>query len=351
MKSYIFSLLIVVPFIINGQISITQSDMPSAGDTIRTSSTFDVGFIDFEETGSDFTWDFTSMSPFSQSVDTFVSVSETPFFYQILFFLTANLAQQEFEFDQFPGFQITDSYRYYKNSSSSFKEVGFGVSLNGIPLPNLYDDADVIYDFPVEIGNVDSSMANYDFQVPGLGYYGGWKKRKNNVDGWGTVITPYGSFEVIRLKTEIIQYDSLYIDSLGFGLPIYQELTEYKWLGKEKGLPLVHVSDNGIIQTISYIDSVRNIFTNNIPIVEEHKLEIYPNPAYDQVHLSLDLPAGELIRIELINVKGERVLEQKAQLQGTELILPLDRSRFSDGTYFLNVRWDQGGSSGKLILK
>lgn len=311
--------------------------MPSEGDTIRTSSTINIGFIDFEETGPDYTWDFTSLIPFTQSVDSFVAVSETPLFYQLLFFFTANLAQQEFEFDQFPGFEITDSYRFYKNSSASFKEVGFGVSLNGIPLPTLYDDADVIYKFPVEYENVDSSYSSYDFSIPGLGYYGGWKKRKNEVDGWGEVSTPYGTFEALRMKTYVYQYDSLYIDSLGFGLPIYRELTEYRWLSEDQGLPILQVTDNGILQTAAYIDSVRTILAVAAEDISEQKLHVYPNPVSSSINVQTNLPVGKDYHVELFNLQGQRVFVQNGIITDPTLTIHLKGKNITSGNYTMKL--------------
>lgn len=330
-------ILVALPLLSIAQISINNSDMPSEGDTIRTSSTINIGFIDFEETGPDYTWDFTSLIPFTQSVDSFVAVSETPLFYQLLFFFTANLAQQEFEFDQFPGFEITDSYRFYKNSSASFKEVGFGVSLNGIPLPTLYDDADVIYKFPVEYENVDSSYSSYDFSIPGLGYYGGWKKRKNEVDGWGEVSTPYGTFEALRMKTYVYQYDSLYIDSLGFGLPIYRELTEYRWLSEDQGLPILQVTDNGILQTAAYIDSVRTILAVAAEDISEQKLHVYPNPVSSSINVQTNLPVGKDYHVELFNLQGQRVFVQNGIITDPTLTIHLKGKNITSGNYTMKL--------------
>jgi hypothetical protein len=295
---------------INAQIVIDQSDMPSAGDTIRQSASIDFGFLNYEETGNDFTWDFTGLMPFSQSVDTFVSVQETPWLYQLVFFTSSNLAQKLIEFDQFPGFQVTDAYNYFKNSSSDYRLVGNAVTLNGIPIPNKFQNPDIIYRFPLAIGNLDSSQSSYEISIPGLGYTGGWKKRVNLADGWGTLITPFGSFEVIRIKSEIIQYDSIYIDSLGFGLPVTREYTEYKWLGQDFGVPLCTVVDDGIIPTISYIDSVRDLMIAREDEIMDHKTtRIFPNPVRDEMVIELYLNSPHDLQIEIYSLSGARSTE------------------------------------------
>ncbi len=262
-----------------GQITITSSDMPEPGDTIRQSTSVDIGLVNYEQTGNDFTWDFSALTPFSQRVDTFVSVGETPWLYQILFFTSANMAQPGISFDQLPGIEVTDYYNYFKNSSSDFRSVGFGITFTGIPIPNKFDEPDKIYQFPIQTGNVDSSYSVHSIGLPSLGYYGGWKKRVNYTDGWGTLTTPYGTFETLRIKSVVQQFDSIYLDSLGFGIPFYQEFVEYKWLGNGHGLPLCTVKDDGILQTITYIDSVRNLSVGIPDSKLQTNVDIFPNPA------------------------------------------------------------------------
>jgi len=292
------------------QITIDQNDMPQEGDTIRLSSSIDFGNINFEETGNDFEWDFSGLTFLTQRVDTFVSISQTPWIYQLVFLLSANLASPGQDFDQLPGFAVTDYFNYYKNSSSQYKSVGFGVTLNSIPIPNKFDDPDVIFRFPLSVGDVDSSLSNYDLGLPGIGYYGGWKKRVNTVDGWGELTTPYGTFETIRIKSDIIQYDSLYIDSLGFGFPIERIFTEYKWLGKNFGLPLCIVVDDGLLPTIEYLDSARTLITDISPLeFPGTELTISPNPFDQNLKLDFFLTEDALVDVSLYGIDGSKIAD------------------------------------------
>jgi len=114
--------------------------MSAPGDTIRQSTSVDMRMLNFQEIGNDFSWGFSTLTPFSQTVDTFVNIGETPWLYQILFLTSANLAQPGMNFDQLPGVEVTDYFNYYKNSSSDFRSVGFGITLMGIPIPNKFDE-------------------------------------------------------------------------------------------------------------------------------------------------------------------------------------------------------------------
>lgn len=347
-------LVVVVFLLINhcfyGQVVIDQYDMPGPGDTIRVSQTVNLGAIDLEETGPDQVWDFTSLFPVFQSVDSFVAVNQTPFVYQLFFFLTADLAQRQAQFNQFQGFQVTDSYRFLNTSTTAYREVGFGVTINGIPLPTLYDDPDVIYNFPLSAGSVDSATSNYTFSIPGIAYFGGWKKRKNTVDGWGTLTTPYGTFETLRLKSEILQFDSIYIDSLGFGFPVTQEYTEYKWLATEMGIPVVEVVDNGLIQSVTYIDSLRNIFTGIEPVDPGTPFQLYPNPAKEQVSLYVDTMPGSACRIELFDISGLLVFSKEGIAEEGVTVIDLEPYQLKPGLYFVLFSVNELVWKRKLIV-
>jgi len=308
----IITIILVLLFqgMLYSQITIDDDDMPQAGDTIRLSTTIDIGDINYEETGSDFEWDFSELTFLTQRVDTFVSVSETPWIYQLIFLLSANLASPGQNFDQLPGFQVTDYFNFYNISNSNYKSVGFGVTLNGIPIPNKFNDADIIYQFPLSAGDIDSSLSTYAMDIPGLGYYGGWKKRKNYADGWGELTTPYGTFETIRVKSDITQYDSLFIDSLGFGIPILRNFTEYKWLGKDFGLPLCTVTDDGLLPMIEYIDSARSSLINIATLnIHDTRITVSPNPFNQSLTVSLSPLKDTPLSISLYKLNGVKVAE------------------------------------------
>jgi hypothetical protein len=340
-----------VPFVSWAQIVINQSDMPVPGDTLRTSLSVNTGAYDFSVSGPDYTWDYQDLSPFSQSVASYAAVTSTPFAYQLFFLFTSNLALEEPEFDQFQGFEVTDTYRFFNNENGSYREVGLAFTLNGLPLPTVYENPDIIYQFPLQAGQLDSSLSSFSFDIPGLGYYGGWKKRKNTVDGWGTLKTPYGTFETLRLKAEIQQYDSLYIDSLGMGIPIYQEQTEYKWLGNEIGIPLLTVVDNGILQTIQYRDSVRNVFTFAVPSeVLEQSVRIYPNPVRGDVTIHTGFQKARMLEVVLYDLTGRQVYMDKRRV-GDRAVLPQSRTKNLKGTYILKLMWEKGIKTEKLVFQ
>lgn len=347
--------LLFGPLFLFSQIIIDDDDMPQEGDTIRLSTSIDLGMLNYEETGTDFLWDFSSLTAFSQNVDTFVSVQQTPWVYQVVFFLSSNLAQPMQSFDQIPGFEVTEAYEFLKNSSNDYRSTGYGVTLSGIPIPNKFDEPDIIYQFPVEYGNIDSSMSEHEIDIPLLGYLGGWKKRVNQVDGWGTLVTPYGSFETVRVKSQIQQFDSIYIDSLGFGIPILRNFTEYKWLGNDFGLPLCTVTDDGLLPTINYIDSVRTLFVSQPEFISEDLgIQIYPNPTRDNLSIDLYLEKPSEIEVTLRTISGRAIFEPMnfRNKSGTvSKCISLDQYNLKEGTYIMYIRIDDNEFVRKIIYQ
>jgi hypothetical protein len=292
-----------------GQVTITTNDMPSPGDTIRKSQAITTAGVDYTLSGPNYDWDFSGLNLLLQNVDEYKSVSEVPFLYQLVFIpgFVANLAQEYPGLDTL-GLPLTDPYRFFKNSSSSFTDVGFALTVSDIPLPLKFDNADVMYKFPMNYGNADSSISGLDFGIPDLGFISVDRKRVNEVDGWGSLTTSYGTFDVLRLKSMVWETDSIYIDSIGFGTALERNYTEYKWLGNGFAAPLLQVTEEGVLLTVSWIDS---IFDPSVDIAEEQLaksgFQIAPNPLISEGMVSVNMSASGAAEIAVYNVSGAHV--------------------------------------------
>ena len=253
----LFSFFFLFSGISFSQIVITKNDMPVAGDTLRTSITYTIT-NDYTLTGPNYTWDFSNLQPLNQKIDSFVSKSQTPLLYQI-YFSNATLASPQPDISLIPNLPITDVFEFYKSSTASFSDLGYGVTVSGAPIPLKYDNPEIYYKFPLTYGNpMDSSLSSFSFGVPDLGYISTVRKRINVVDGWGTLTTPFGTFQTLRVKSEVFSHDSIYVDSLNYGTAIDRHITEYKWLGTNQRIPLLQINSEGLITTVTYRDLPRN---------------------------------------------------------------------------------------------
>ena len=347
--------LLISAFQLSAQISIDKTDMPSPGDIVTTSTGLNPDFINYQETGEDYIWDFLELTPVSQSIDTFLSLNDVSFIYGWAFVGSANLVNKESNPIPIPNFPITDFYTFYNNTNNYFGIAGEGYTLYGIPIPLEFDSPDILYQFPMDYGNTGNSYAEYAFGIPNYGYIRKEVSRSNTVDGWGTLITPYGTFEVLRLKSEVTQFDSIYVDSLGIGLPIYREYTEYRWLGKEQKIPLLQITSSLGGAIVTYIDSVRfNPSTiNNNSYFDSEEVKIFPNPAHNLINISFELLSNSDIEIEIYDMAGIKVADKTtlSHTPGTVTIkMNLRKFNLSNGIYFIKIISANQQTTKKVIL-
>ncbi len=239
------------------QIIVDVNDMPAEGDTLRASVALNIP-DGFEKTGADTTWNFGMLQPVNQKIDSFVAVSATPPAYWFFFIpgIETNLASPRTS-GLIPGIPMTNAFNFYNKTPSAFNDLGFAVTVQGIPLPLKYDKPDKYYSLPFTYNDAWTSESSIVFNIPSIAYYGSQRTRTNTVDGWGTLITPYGSFQTLRVKSRILQFDSIFIDSLGVGIGINREIMEYKWMGKTEGIPLLTITEEGPIISATYRDIPR----------------------------------------------------------------------------------------------
>ena len=251
-------LLLFLPVGVYSQIVIDQNDMPNAGDTLRVSMTSNVP-DNFSLTGQDMTWDFSMLEAMSQRVDTFVMASSTPPEYWLYFFpgLTFNLASPQGTSEFFPGFPLTQAFTFYKKTSDAFVDNGFAFKIQGVPVAAKYDVPDKYYAFPIDTNAAWASASSVALEFPGMFYFSTQRARTSFVDGWGTVITPFGSFESIRVRSDLVQHDSIFIESMAFGIGMDRNITEFKWMAETMGIPVLQVNSEGLLTTATYRDTPR----------------------------------------------------------------------------------------------
>lgn len=269
------------------QITITEADMPSAGDTVRywnTTTLQDVG-----DTGPDHVWDFSSLVAGLEGGDTMVTVGSTPIAYQFFFNNSLLYPEHKASFAQrgqaigFHGFSLSNLFDYYKKDGSGYRNVGFGANINGVPASVRRIPVDWIYRFPMNYGDEDSSISHFQISVPLLGFFGQDQMRHNEVDGWGTLILPTDTFQVLRVKSTLSRRDTVYIDqfSMGFAVP-EPESVEYKWIAQGMDAPVLQVTTvAGVNTVVRFWYDPEDITTGVMENGGAVEGRMWPNPAGD----------------------------------------------------------------------
>lgn len=341
--SFTFLLLALVG---KAQISIVSSDLPSNGVIAVRSSSLPFTGMSVTATGANYTWDFSQLSPTGQQIDTFFSESAGNPLLSIYFSNTiinpnrSNHSSPGTDFSLGTTIALTNVYNYYYNSSSAYSQTGIGAEVNGVPLPITYSPHDRIYKLPMTFGQQDSVTYSYGIDLTStLGlYYNVRKKRVNSVDGWGTIITPFQSYSCLRVKTQIIETDSIYLDTLGgigFTTPPITTY-EYKWLATGQKIPVLQIntSGGGSVTSILYKDS-----PVSVPVVSNKKTElsIFPNPCTDHLTVqSAHLRAVQLL-VQLFDLNGRLVMEMNKNTGAGESVETIETSTLPSGTYLVKV--------------
>ncbi|MDZ4840430.1 MAG: T9SS type A sorting domain-containing protein [Bacteroidota bacterium] len=256
---YLICLFACCSTLAQAQISIARADMPGNKDKAIYTNISDK--IDETKTGQNYSWDFSSVTDVSQDSIVAQSPGSINIAYNLVFFGASG------EKANSPIPLINDYYNFYRASNSEYAKVGsaFTVPFIGANITLTYGNSDRIYKLPLTWGNSKDSIrfsgkstTNALFPYNSQGY------RVTTVDGWGKVKLNYKTYDCIRVKSVVVQTDSI------AGAPVNYSRTEYKWLAKGIKYPVfeVIVGANGSIinRTVHYFDEkTKNIYNPNGP--------------------------------------------------------------------------------------
>jgi transposase-like protein len=285
---------------IQAQLVLNKIDFATGGDTVRMSKTFDLS-IDYSTTGPNSSWDFSDLTPTSQVVKDFHTVGSSPFL-QFFFGLFAPLKYQAsyyLENTLLPIAQITQILpisienvnQLTRRSNDSVTSIGYAMTVSGTALPFKSDTIEKRYDFPVQYGTSFTSRGYtfIDFNPILDAKWIQHRKRFSTVDGYGSITTPYGTFNAIRIKHEIKETDSIYyvlpiIGGLWIPLSLPKS-NEYEWWTNNQKEPILKITTNALasnetVTAIEYRDSYRGLDLG----IQEQVIDftISPNPVKDQ---------------------------------------------------------------------
>lgn len=353
-KIYITLTILFFISSLHGQISINSSDMPSENDEYLVSNSLLLSF-DEDATGTDYEWDYSDLLSISQDSMEFVAISDLSFIYQFIYnnpFDPENQATEGLKLngiDLIPDIDIEDPMLFTKNSSSKIEEIGYGVTFSGLPFPVQYDDKKTLYEFPLAYGDSVSDSYAFSVTVPNLAYLGETGTRTYEVDGWGTLISPFGSFEVLRTRIESVFEDSIYIDSSDFGISIPRTVITYEWLAEDMGVPVLQITTEfGLVTSVVYQDSLQITTT-----IAEAKLElgdfiIYPQPAEDIVKIKLDQPYARPFSVFIYDLSGKEVIRETFS---NSRLISINTSQLNAGIYMIEVNLEETRKVKKLIIR
>ncbi|MDZ4747202.1 MAG: T9SS type A sorting domain-containing protein [Saprospiraceae bacterium] len=163
-------------------------------------------------------------------------------------------------------FTLYNLQRYQSKVSNLLLEnfIGFTVDLGGTPTQAVivYQNQDTVIHFPIVYEKEWTSSITYGLDLTPAGQnilYQSNQSRLTKVDGWGTLMTPYDTFDnVVRLRSDILRMDTILQNGTDT-LTLIADQVEYMWFDTNYTLPVMTAiglkgpNDSIIINSLEYV--------------------------------------------------------------------------------------------------
>ena len=359
-KKQIFLLVfILLTGNIYAQITVTDTDIIDVGDVIYQATDSIPGtMITPGNAGANQTWDFSSLN--ISELDTMIIISPvgTPF---EAFHPTANICIED-----------EDEYIYINKSSSGVNLVGF----DDIPYPQLILPLPLNYGMSLSIGPttaMDTAMANM-FLPDSLAIFITMGQAQEvdsigvqveiqtdfDVDAYGNVTIPLGTYDALRLKANQITTTNFFAyctDTLfGTGSGWYpmpsqifpsevEIIISYQWWTNNPTLKFalveMTVDSSGNVEEVLFLTNPGATFIQEQPLLD---VTVYPIPSTD--FLTIELLDDQNASLKLIDALGKVVLEESFNYT-----TQLDMSVFAKGIYYLSLKTEEQSVTKKIIVE
>lgn len=361
----LLTLLICSNIFLQAQVEITSEDIPGTGSLFsRIHDTIPGDSLMPGNAGANLEWDFSTMNTHFIDTIEFLDPANTPY---------ANI---------FPGanqcIQMGNAipYAYTVVSPDSLYVLGAVIEDEGFDdeIVSKFDPVQLLMLFPTTYGSTFEHTSAFSatlyfgqtVTLPGIPYpvFVDSVKIKNQthtdseIDGWGLLKTPYGSFETLREKRTEMTEDSLFAKSSDLGgmwIDITSWLGEdqkdtnliYSWLTKDVGFSVFELKvepETGQANeaTCLEIEGNAGITTKMNRLVEPR---VYPIPADDILHIDMETVNKSILNI--YDLTGTLIARKTVN----EFPIEVKTGGLSGSLYFYTItKNEQVISSGKFSV-
>jgi hypothetical protein len=348
MKKQLLSIFALMSFgAVTAQITITQADVAPLGYVIfrGTDTTYTETLIGPGGTGM--SWDFSGIV--DDEGDT-LAISDPTVLPSYTNFPSSNIAIIN-----------GGGTAYGILNSSSLNIIGQTAIVAGTDIVVDVNPAEIIANFPANYADsyFNSSRAFGEFPFTATGIDSArvisLKEKQVDVDAWGSLIIPFGTFNVIRVKEEIVQFDTIDIHTTGFPPFIpgawtnFQvdetHTTHYSFWANGIGFPVMEIDS---IHATGEVNVTWVLQTPQVGIKEQvasTNSMVYPNPAKDLVTIKLSQNISATI--EVTDVLGKQV----KTLNNQKIASTLNVADLMEGIYVYKVTYANGkAESGRFVI-
>ncbi len=326
---------------VKAQITITVNDVQLSAYTLITGR-YTSSIIQAGSSGANQVWDFSSINPIQFDTIHHNLSSFTP---NPLFPNATNGECQSFSFGSncyYMDISSTGIYQIGLEANYSFPNnnmhvVAEDLPPSGYPLPLNYNQS-FTESYVERNVTSNSSSAPYDSTI--TVYY---ISSTHTVDGWGTIITPYSTFNALRIRKISSSLDTTYNHTPGVSWstgsihPLFSD-TSYSWLANGV-LEVASIYRNGPEYNYTFMKS--NILSIADPSAKEAVWKLFPNPATDNLYIQSNTGIRSVI---CKNIVGQACA---IAMSGSSV----DVSKLAQGVYFLTLVDEKGAVQTQKFVK
>lgn len=356
LKKFAALLLLPLSFAAKAQPVINSGTFTTAGTILNYNQASPLWLAGFnpETTGANASWNVQSFEGIGTVTDAYVAVTTTPpayqFFFNNQFFYPANVSNHALPIntagiDLPVELPVNDAFAFFRNGNNGYFATGFAASVPEFPLPITvpYTDTDRIYQWPLNFGNTFTDNSSLTLTLPSIGYYAQTGSRTSTADGWGTLTTPYGTYQVLRVKSDILITDSIFLEETGEGVLVERPLqTDFTWLSPQVPGPVLQVSVIGGQPLTGRVLLGVGPLSASLPVLEG--VEVYPNPAVDMVQIT---GLEHLTEVRLFSLDGKVVYAAQLQPGMARIELPT----LPAGIYVLSMQNEAGAFATRIAVQ
>lgn len=345
--------------ICQGQVILTQSDLPKIGDvqiSVRIDSTQGISLVP-GSAGPNVVWDFSNLQHCcgNSSYDT-ITWTDPKKTSKSSFFPLANIAQKKDCYSYHSHVTHTEAQECYNNyyiqDNSGLLWYGFN-NANGENILSIYHNMFPLLSYGDSVNNKARIVFTLSKDSTRVSYIIG----TSVADAWGTLITPDTTVNAVRIYTSEKNYDSLFVKGVGQQINVQSGNYYYRWYAKNIGFPVLQISKENLHQKSDY-QQVRFAATriSGTTAINEYtenndKLLVAPNPFSVSTTFYFGKEKKESVQnysMRLYDVLGREV---RTIENITEDKIVISREHLTTGIYFYELAAENRiVSRGKLMV-
>lgn len=348
MKKYIFiASLFLVSMAAQAQI-ITRPDLYSAGDkaSLYTDTS---GLGGPGASGSNASWDFSAAQEHYSSVQKIVTASSTG---MAATFPGADLALTEDD----------STFIFFSIDNFAYTVYGFGTTMAGVD-PSVLSPARTELSLPLQFSDQFGSSYRSEVSIDGsqLGVHRIIVVRNTQllktVDARGSISTPAGTYDALRIFETEISEDSVFIQLTAATPPMFSgdvsmdTVRKYQWLAEDHGFPVAEFEPiPGMPQGGHFSWFVPEEDPSaGIPQHTQNQLLLWPNPVSAGNTLYISGAGSGSKRLRIVTAGGQQV--QARDLEGETLQLSTGHMKPGLYHYIIENKTGSASHSGSFIVQ